>query len=339
MKMTITKLAKLANVSCGTVSRAINNRPEVNPETRERVIKLAKQFCYEPNGMAKSLRSRRTHALGLIITEIIDPYFAELTQAVEKDADEKGFHLLLGVVGNKVRREAEYVRFFQAGRVDGMLIVPASGIIGFSELDYIFELKRANFPFVVLGGTSQLETNCVGYDDELGAYRLASHLLDLGHRRIGFVYGSLMVGATQPRLNGYRKAFLDRGIPVSEDLLIGTRDDSLLSTSEAAAGLLRRSDKPTAIVGINDHVALGVLRGVRKGGLRIPDDVAVAGFDNIELLQSLDIPLTTVALPVDRIAKTAMNLLLTIIRFGSKENPKRIILEPNLIIRQSTNGG
>ncbi|HPS53810.1 MAG TPA: LacI family DNA-binding transcriptional regulator [Phycisphaerae bacterium] len=336
MKMTITKLAKLANVSCGTVSRALNNKAEVNPATKEKVIRLATQLGYEPNGMAKSLRSRQTNALGLIITEIVDPFFAELTQAIEKKADENGFHLVLGVVGNKVRREAEYVRFFQAGRVDGMMIVPASGILGFSELDYIFELKRANFPFVVLGSTNQLETNCVGYDDELGAYKLTSHLIDLGHKKISFIYDISMIGATQPRLNGYRRAFFDHGIAVPEDMLVGVSGTSLNNVGCETARILNRFERPTAIIGINDLVALGILRGIRETGLRVPDDVAVAGFDNIEFLQSLDIPLTTVALPIDELAQKAVDLLITIIHSGSQEKMERIILEPELIIRHST---
>ncbi len=338
MKITIGKLAELANVSQATISRALNNKPEVNGKTKKRITDLAEKVGYEPNIMARGLKTKQTHSLGLIITNITNPYFAELTEAVEEEAAKKGFHTLLCISGNKIQKEAEYVRLLREERVDGMLIVHPGDESRLVHLDYILELKRRNFPFVIFGDMGELEVNYVTHNDELGAYKLISHLADLGHTKIGFIHEEPMSGSTQARIRGYIKALAEHDIFIVNDLLVKIKknDPGIGAVREATRKVLGRKDRPSALVGFNDFTAFGILQAVREYGLEVPDDIAVVGFDNIELISSLDIPLTTVAFPVDIMAETAVNLVLEKIRAHNKGKISQIILEPKLIIRKSS---
>ena len=336
--MTIKTLAHLADVSKSTVSRAFNDGDAgINDRTRKRILNLAKEMNYQPNMMARSLRSKRTHTLGLIITQIANPYFAELTEAVGEKTVQSGFHLLLGIIGKRFQEEAQYIKLFQSDRVDGMLIVRGKGDTSLSQFDYFLELKRKNFPFVIMGDMGQLDVDYVTYDDERAAFMLTSHLLDSGHRRIGFICED--PSDVQDRINGYRKAFYKRNIAPADDLLVHIDNVGIKPARQAAGKLLSMQDRPTAIIGVNDFVAFGILQAVRECGLSVPLDVAVAGFDNIELVNSLEIPLTTVAFPVENLAENAVNLLLENIDGAEKKEPMHIVLEPKLIIRQSTKTG
>ncbi|MCD4825887.1 MAG: LacI family transcriptional regulator [Phycisphaerae bacterium] len=333
MKTTISKMAQLANVSEATVSRAINNKPEISKQTRQRILTLARQFNYQPNIMAKSLRSKRTHTIGLILADIENPYFAALTKAVERKAISEGYHVLLGIMVDDLQQQAEYVRLFQTGRVDGILLTSQKAEVNcLSQLDHMLDMKRRNFPFVYLGGVEYRDVDYITHDNELAAYNLISHLIDLGHRKIGFLHTKY---ATKMRELGYRKALADHDIPLNDELMVPI-EVGIAQARQATEKLLNRPDRPTAIVGINDFVAFGVLQAVREFGLSVPQDVAVAGFDNIELVQSLDIPLTTVAISVEKMADEAINLLLKKIEGKKTKVPEHITIEPELIIRQST---
>ncbi|MCD4826044.1 MAG: LacI family transcriptional regulator [Phycisphaerae bacterium] len=335
MSVTIEKLAQLADVSKSTVSRAFNNEGAgINARTRKRILNLAREMNYQPNILAKSLRSKRTHTLGLIVTDIENPFFASLAKSVEDRAAESNFHMLLGIIGNKLQKKAEYIRLFMAGRFDGLLVGCAENEVNLSHFDYFLDMKRRNFPFVVLGNMGQLDVDYVSYDDERAAFTLTSHLLDSGHRRIGLICDD--PEGSRGRINGYRKAFYKRNIPLAEDLtvLIGTAGTR--QARRATRQLLSMQDRPTAIIGVNDFVAFGILQAARECNMKVPQDLAVAGFDNIELVHSMDVPLTTVAFPVDNLAAEAINLLLKKIDAKEKEEHRHIILEPKLIIRQST---
>lgn len=334
--MTMQMIAEIAGVSKATVSRVINGKPCVSEETRRKVIDVIRRYNYVPNAFARALNFNRSYTIGLIITEITNIVTAEITSHIEKAAKEKGYSVILCITRGKVADEVAYVDLLRSRNVDGMIIIHAGATEG-KEVEHLFRLREEGMPFVLISEPIPgLETDYIVIDHERGAYDAVRHLLELGHRRIGYISGPPGLYTEVMRFKGYRRALTDYGVEVDERLV--REGGYRIEDGYRAALSLLSEERPTAIFCFNDMEAIGVLQAAKQLGLRIPDDLALVGTDDIQIAPILEVPLTTSSFPKDRVGRAAVELLVDQIRAEEKSIPrpyKRVYIEHHLVIRDS----
>ncbi|HUG06192.1 MAG TPA: LacI family DNA-binding transcriptional regulator [Candidatus Limnocylindria bacterium] len=332
-RVTITDVARAANVHASTVSRVLNGRAELSllPETRERVIAAATRLGYRPSALARSLRLRRTFTLGMLVPDIANPVFPPIIKGVEGAAHARGYHLILCNTDDSFEREASYLRVLREWRVDGILIASSS-----TAESTIAELRREKFPFVLVNSASRTgDDACVVPDNRLGVSAAIDHLTRLGHRRIGLIAAPQTTTTGQERLMAARAA-LRRHHLAHDDALVAVADSfSEASGYRAARRLLLDGEPPTAIFGANDLIALGAIRLAREIGLAVPADLSVVGFNDIPQSELFDPPLTTVRVPQEDMGVLAAALLIDQLE-GRPIERRRLVLETELVVRGST---
>lgn len=328
MSVTIKDVAKQANVAISTASRVINDSGYVSEETRAKVLEAVDSLGYVPNSIARSLRQKETRSIGLIVADIGNPFFAELAQAVERSARELGYSVLLANTDGKAEQEEDGIRLFLAKQVDG--------IIWHSPInnDLVDELTKSRATSViVIGGEHELVGNyTIHIDDELGAFEAVTHLVRLGHERIGYIAEPDYPISPQERMKGYLRALKEANIPYDSHLVVrGTFKEG--SGLKAIKVLLNSNNPPTAVFCANDLMAIEAIQHLRAVGLQVPEDVAVVGFDNTKVAGIYGIDLTTVAQPTYDMGREGVNVLIS----SLKENlsPRQILLRPSLVIRKS----
>ncbi|HIE47703.1 TPA: LacI family transcriptional regulator [Candidatus Bipolaricaulota bacterium] len=303
---TIRDVAQRAGVSVATVSHVINGTRKVAPETAARVRRAMEELDYHPNAVARSLRTRKTQAIGVVVSDITNPFFATLVRGAEDAAIEAGYSLIVCNSDETPEKEDLYVRLLWRRRMDGLLIAPVRD--GASSA--VQELARRQMPFVFIDRKAKgVEADAVLSDNVGGAYLATQHLIERGHKRIGIVLGIPGATTTEERLAGYRRALEEAGVPLAEDLVVwgGYR---VAGGRRATAKLLSLSDPPTAIFSTNNLMTVGVLKELFHRKVRIPKDVAVVGFDDLEWAEMANPPLTTVAQQPYEIGHRALALLL-----------------------------
>jgi LacI family transcriptional regulator len=334
MPVTLQDIANRLGVSVATVSRALAGYTDVAPTTRQRVLQAAQEMGYRPNVIARMLQKQRTDTIGFIIPthgpRFSDPFFSELLTGIGNAAAEHDYDLLASTRSPDTPDEMQtYERFVQGRRVDGMLVVRTR------EYDMrIAYLLEQQFPFVSFG-RSDLEADYpyLDVDGEAGMGQLTQHLIDLGHRRIGFISAPLNLMFASHRLEGYKEALETNGIPFDETLVIvGTLTER--SGHTAGSDLLTQDDPPTAIVACNDLMALGSISAAQGLGLTVGRDVAVAGFDDIPLAEHAHPSLTTVRQPIYEIGRRICRMLIQLLQ-GETLEERHVILEPQLVVRES----
>lgn len=326
-KKTIKDIAEIANVSYATVSRALNNKYGVNEGTRRRILEIAERINYSPNAVARGLKSNRTFTLGLVIPDISNPFFPEVARGVEEQASERGYSVLLCNTDWNLEREEQYLRLLAERRVDGLLISPVGAARHAPWQEDIF----GELPVVFLANAPvETERPYVIIDNTRGGYLATSHLLLQGYERVAFVGAREGSGTVDRRLEGYREALAERGVPV-DDSLVCLGDFREHSGYEAARRLVAGRMCPDAVFAENDLLAVGVIHAVRERGLRVPEDVAVVGFDDIPLAAFPEIDLTTVAQPKEEMGRRAARLLTDAV--AGAGTPSQIMLEPQLLVR------
>ena len=328
-------VANLAGVSRSTVSIVLNNRRgraiSITEETRCKVVEAAKQLGYEPNALARSLRSGLSHTIGVLIPNLYNLHYLELLEGIEQELTDQGYHLALVVTNFDPERERScFYSLFQQ-RLDGLILMPTFWDLFPAEMAMLAE--RGN-PAVFLPAETA-GVDWVAPDIRMGAEQLMDHLLTLGHRRIGFINGVARANLTLTRQAVYKEKLTAAGVVIDRDLIC-TCAPTMADGYQAALQLLSLNPPPTAIWTINDLLAVGVQRAVQSCGLSIPADVAVAGFDDTAIAAQLYPPLTSVHLPAQLMGKRATQILLQRIREPECE-PMREILPTALVIRQSTN--
>jgi len=329
-KITIIEVAAEAGVSFATVSRVINNDTHVKPETRERVLAAMQRLGYVANRQARSLAGGKSNTIGLLVPDLGTGYIGEIIRGIDTELSWNDIDLVLYTTHRTATKEANYVANLARGMVDGLLLV-----LPRNPVDYIETLTRRNFPFVLIDHQGTAE-NCpaVGATNWQGAYTATEYLITLGHRRIGFITGSIDLGCSQDRLKGYRSALRTHHIAETPELVYeGTffQPDGYAG----ACALLDLPDHPTAIFASNDVMAMGVMDAIRNRGLRIPDDISVVGFDNIPQSAMVYPPLTTVQQPLEQMGRVAAQMLISILNNAEKDT-SRIELPTELIVRGST---
>lgn len=334
MTPTLHDVARVAGVSFKTVSNVVNDHPHVAPATRERVLKAIDELGYRPNRSARSLRSGRTGAIGLAVPELSLAYFAELADEVITVADEHDVVVLIEQTGGDRARELEALSGSRRQMTDGMLFSP----LGLGNEDA--ERLAVGFPLVLLG--ERIFDGPVDHItmENVDAARAATeHLLELGRRRIAVIgaHEGEVIGSAGLRLSGYRAALEARGIPYDEDLVVDAGPWHRVNGAEAMRRLLDRGVGFDAVFGLNDELALGALRVMRERELRIPRDVAIIGFDDIDEAQYSLPSLTTVDPGRREIARLAVEVLLGRINAPDDPRPRRELRSAFRIVeREST---
>lgn len=324
-------VAELAGVSASTVSHVLNGTRKVSEDTRERVRLAIEELGYEPNLLAKSLKVSRTFTIGLLISDIQNPFFTSVIRGAEDVALSRGYHLFLCNTDEDPNREDEYVRELSKKRVDGLIVASSA-----SRRNHTLQLRLEDVPFVFMDREVEgIEADTVSVDNRLGMRLIAEHLTQLGHERVGMVSGPLEKSSGHERYHGLRDALADLGLPL-RDSLVRFGDFRVSGGREAAEELLRLPEPPTALVVSNNQMTLGALLAVRELGLRVPDEVSVVSFDDMEWAPLANPPLTALAQPTYEMGATAARILLDKIEKKAIGSPSKLFMEPELMVRGST---
>jgi LacI family transcriptional regulator len=327
---TIFDVARLAGVSSSTVSRVVNGYPHIRDDTRRRVQAAMDELGYVAHTSARALASGRSQVVGLLAQGLDSSFFLGVIQGVDQQVATSGYDFMLCTTHDRREKEAEYVARLSHGMVDGLLVILPRGLP-----DYVEQLRAERFPFVLIDYDDEAPgCDMVNAANRTGARAAINHLLELGHRRIGFITGTLNVGSTLERLAGYREALAGAGIPWDEELVV--QGDFLEPRGfEAAGELLSLTHRPTAIFASSDAAAFGVLRAAREAGIRVPEDISVVGFDDVPEASYVDPTLTTVRQPLREMGRAAVSRLLDLL-VDPAVPPQRIVLGTELIVRGST---
>jgi LacI family transcriptional regulator len=327
--VTIRDVARVAKVSTATVSHVINNSRAVAKATRERVLAVMKELSYHPNAVARDLRRQRTETLGLIISDVANPFFPMLVRGVEDTANQHGYNVILCNTDEDAVKESRYLQVLFGRRVDGYLVVPTSGAAG--ALAALLERKR---PLVLIDRLIEgLDTDAVVVDNVQGAYDATTHLLNHGHRKVGVITGPLHLTTARERLDGYARALKEHGLEV-EERLVRRSNFKEESGYQCAMDLLRSELRPTALFAANNLLMIGALRAFAEAGVSVPSEVAVVTFDDMPWAPFITPPMTTVAQPAYQMGAAAAQLLLERLH-GRRKRPKVLRHPTKLVIRQS----
>jgi LacI family transcriptional regulator len=330
---TVRDVARRARVSVSTVSHVLNRTRFVSDTLRERVLAAARELDYTPNAAARMLTLKRSDTLGLIVADISNPFFAYVARGVEDVAQAHGYTVVLCNSDEDVDREAASLRVLHARQVDGLLLASA----GRADA-YLARLVRAHFPIVLVDrDLPELGAPAVLLDNAGAAYMAVRHLIGRGHRRIAMVSGRAAISTTTERIAGYMRALREAGLKVEPRLIVSGESTSI-GGAEATHAVLDVEPRPTAIFSGNNLMSIGALQAIAARRLRIPDDVALVGFDDFPFPWSdaFRPRLTTVAQPTYELGRTATEMLLRRLRQPPGAADERVVLQGKLIIRESS---
>ena len=333
MAASVKDVAALAGVSLGTVSNVLNRPEMVTPQTRSRVEDAMRQLAFVRNESARQLRAGRSSSLAYVMLDARNPFFTDVARGIEGVAEDAGLSLYLCNSDQRAERERLYLTRLEQQRVQGVLITPAD-----LDSSLLSELPRRGTPVVIVDRTGPAGTHCtVGVDDELGGRIAVEHLLESGHERVAFVGGPSELGQVRDRLRGARAGWDEAGRDPAALRVLETDGLTVAEGSRAAqwiVGTSRRS-RPTAVFCANDLLALGVLQGGLALGLRVPEDLAVVGYDDIDFAAAAAVPLTSVRQPRRDLGRRATQLLLDETSNPDHEH-EQVCFTPDLVARAST---
>ncbi len=325
-------IASKTGFSIKTVSRAINNHPDVNESTRQRILSVAQKYSYYPNLLAKSLRLKKTFTIGYIVPDITNEFYGKVGIVIEKEFRRHGYSLLVSFTEESEENEISSLKLLLAKRVDGIILATVGTTGGFLQKI----INRHHIPVVVIDNKAEgIKTNTVLHDNIDGAYVLTKHLLEHGHRKIACVTGPLAETSGKERLEGYKKALMEYGIQ-AEEQLVRVSNWRVNGGYDATMELMKnKGEAPTAIFYANSQMALGAYKAFKKNSIRIPDDIAVVSFDNLDFTDSIDPPLTTLDSVDEKIGRLASKLLLEIILNKDDDRIREHHVKAGLCMRKS----
>jgi DNA-binding LacI/PurR family transcriptional regulator len=336
-RITIEDVAKRAGVSKGTVSAVINARTTVKSETRDHVLEVMKHLHFRPQGIARNLRNgNQDKSIGIIIKDMNYPFYTAIASGVRDYANSKGYSLLITSSENNQQSEKRFSQLFAAKDIKGAIIAPL--VEGTAEIEHLFQLKMINYPFVLLEDVRGIQANVVAIDNSQAIKKAVKYLMDCGHTRIVHFAGPPSSSHTEERIEGFRHAFSESTLAYHEDMIvsIGSRHEESYGNTLAYFRKLSRSDYPTAIVCFNDQQALAILTALKELGIRVPDDISIVGNDDISYAKIYPVPLTTIRAPQREIGRCAAELLIRNIESSKLLPVERVLLETELIVRDST---
>lgn len=328
--VTIKDVAKEARVSPTTVSYVLNKTKLVSKETQIKVIEAIKRLNYQPNVVARSLRSKKTNTVGLVICDLKNPFFAEVLQGIESYLGKKDYTILVIDTNYDPEKEEEAIKTLLGKQVDGMIVV-----LGRDNAEYLSLLDDWNIPVVFLDKKAEGKKNAdaVLVNNKEGSKRLIEHVLSLGHRRIGIIAGPLNTTTGRERLEGYLEALSNFSLP-RDEILIKIGDFRKESGYRLALELLDLPSLPGVIYACNNLMGLGAMEAIRERGFRIPEEVGLVIFDDLPWFKFVNPPLTVVSQPSFQLGEAAGKLLFEQMRKGRKK-PKEIVLSARLEVRES----
>jgi LacI family transcriptional regulator len=331
MSVTMKHIAKKAKVSVVTVSRALNNRPDINPDTKKRILKIAHDLHYTADQLARGLVTRKTRTIGVLVPDNVDAFYAAVVQGIGDECRERGYGIFLWNTLDSADKELEYLQQAREKRTDGILLYPVQ-----SDKRYLNALKQSPSPIVFLNRhTDDPLFDHVMNDNVHGAYLAVHHLIHKGHRNIVYVCAKQNSSTGEERIAGCRKAIAEAGIS-SDSLELLFCEESIESSYRLVKELMGRENRPSAIFMWDDRLAVSAMKAIHEMGLRIPDDVAIVGYDDIEIAAYMYPPLTTVHQPSHLIGETAARILLNKLEAETSSPTQKIVLKPELVIRQTT---
>jgi len=333
MSVTITDIAKRAKVSKMTVSRVLNNHEHVADATARKIREIIKELEYHPNLVARSLSSQKTMTIGVIIPKkekiFLDNYKAQILSGITDVAQENNYQIMLIPVNKMERRKNDYLSLVRSKLFDGLILL-------ITKIDdpFLGELAESGYPYILVSFRKFGDNyNFIDSENIKGAEIAVEHLYRKGHRKIAFVAGSMDEMNALDRLKGYKRALKKYSLPFKEDYVVyGDFDKE--TAYENSKRLLELKDRPTAIFSSDDYMALGVIEQIRNHGLSVPKDIAVVGFDNINIGEFSKPALTTVEQPIYDMGRASADALLNLIK-KSKKRPIRMMFKTQLIIRES----
>ncbi|HEU4829795.1 MAG TPA: LacI family DNA-binding transcriptional regulator [Gemmatimonadales bacterium] len=327
--ITIKDVARQAGVSVATVSRVYSGRDPVSEHTRIRVCEVGARLGYAPHGAAQSLITNRTNTIGVLLPDLYGEFFSEVIRGIDQTARRQGYHVLVSSA-HQEPAELEAALRAMRGRVDGMIIM-APDLAARAQLASL----PTRFPTVLLNRSSEgRHAGSIAIANHAGAHAMVSHLISLGHERIATITGSDGNLDAAERLGGYREALADAGLP-NDPALEAHGDFDEHSGFAAAERLLALDRPPTALFAANDSMAIGALSAIRQAGLQIPEDIAVAGFDDIPLARYMDPPLTSVHVDISALGERAARRLLDAMAQPGRGDRTDEILPATLVVRAS----
>lgn len=331
LRVTIRDVAKKAGVSINTASRALNGKPDVSKETRSSVLAAAQALGYVPDGVAQGLRVRRTKTIGVIVSDIGNPFFSAVVRGIEEVTRKAGYQIILANTDESLDAENAAVSVLLQKRVDGILMTPSQ-----KSLEPILLLQRRCVPTVLMARRfANHATDFVVNDDAAGGFLATDYLIQKGRKQILFLNGPPEIWSASERLRGYLDALAKHGLPADPELIVSTTakmDGAYRSVAETIA----RGVRFTAVYAFSDLLAMGAIRALKEAGLKVPRDVAVVGHDNIDFADILETPLTTIDMSKTRLGREAARILLA--KLDECLDPHKtngIVLTPRLVIRDS----
>ncbi|WCR27661.1 LacI family transcriptional regulator [Paenibacillus thiaminolyticus] len=328
---TIYDIAKKANVSAMTVSRVINNTGRVSEKTRDKVKQVMEEMRYIPNSVARCLVTQESKIVSLLITDITNPFFTTMARGAEDAAMRHGYRLMFGNSDESFSKEKDYVEMILSMRVDGVLFAPS----GDQSKEHLEWLQRQNVPFVLLDReVPGIDCDAVLGDSLDGAKRMVAEMIRYGHRRIALVNGAQDVSTARERQAGYIEALQEAGIELDESLIMQTSYSRVQDLSVAHWMELAPEARPTAIFAANNMLALSVLKSVRSLGLRVPDDLSIACFDDFGWVEEANPFFSVASQPAYEFGEQGMQLLLDRIK-NREEQPRQIMLPCDILMRES----
>lgn len=327
--ITIRDVASKAQVSVSTVSHVLNGTRYVEPSTKERVRDAISELNYRPNSLARSLRRRGTATIGLIIPDNSNPFFAEVARIIEDVGYQQGYSVILCNSDGSAEREARYVDVLLSKQVDGLLTISTG-----NHPEFLEPIIHNHVPVVVVDReTPSWELDQVMVDNQAGGALAAEYLLSLGHQHIGVIAGPNNATPSALRLRGFRYALKQKNLPHPDDYVV-SGNFHYDGGEQGTRSLLERHPQISAIFATNDLMAIGAINAARRMGYRVPEDLSVLGFDNITQCNAIYPALSTIAQPIEAIGRHSIQLLLARIN-GRTDSPERIILQPELVVRES----
>ncbi|MCJ8167020.1 LacI family transcriptional regulator [Pontibacter sp. E15-1] len=333
-KVTIHDIAEKLNITASTVSRALNDNPRISDVTKKAVLKAAKQLNYQPNNIAAALRNGKSYIIGIIVPTADRSFFASVVRGIEEVANKLNYKVIISQSYDSHEKEIQTIDALLSARVDGIIASIGKNTESF---DHYKRIEREGIPLVLFDRTTDLlEVSQVMIDDYLGAYKVVEHLIQQGCSRIGHFTSPKNVSIFRERLRGYVDALKNYGIPYDEELVVKS-NLQLEDGRESMKQLLTLRDRPDAVFSSSDFAAMGAMQVLKENKIRIPEEVALAGFSNDPFTSFTDPALTTVDQFSLTMGKKTAEVFFEQLRAGKKEVvPQKIVLKPELIIRESS---
>ena len=329
--ITIKDVARELNLSVSSISRALNDKPDISDETKSLIIETANRLGYVPNRLAASLRHNNTGSIGIIVPEIDNLYFSEIIAGIEKVAQKKNYDIILASTNEDVKREIEVTKFLIEKRVDGIIAMPSR-----DDDKSIDLIKKSHIPYVCVARRMERDEDCsyVVNDEEKCGFIATEHLIEKGHKRILFLNGVKGNYSAKKQLQGYKSALKKYELPY-DPALIEMNNIQPKDGYKNIHKLLESGLQFTGVICFSDMIALGASKAIKECKRRIPEDIAIVGCDNIQFVEFFDTPLTTVDLAKTELGIKAAQILIQSIN-KEVQVPKQVVFEPRLVVRKTT---